>query len=75
FNPTTKIRFEIPGDGLVKLKVYNILGQEVATLVDKPLLAGRYAVDFDGSNLSSGVYIYRISANGFTESKKMILTK
>ncbi len=75
FNPTTKIEFDVRESGFVKLKVYNMLGQEVANLVNKPLATGRYSVDFNGSNLASGVYIYRMEVNGFAQSKKMILTK
>jgi len=75
FNPSTNIIFEIPQDGLVKLKVYNILGQQVATLVNKPLLSGRYSVDFNGANYASGLYIYKLEVNGFVEAKKMVLTK
>jgi len=57
------------------LKVYNSLGQQVAKLVDKQQSSGRYEVNFNAENLASGIYLYRITANGFTAVKKMILTK
>jgi len=75
FNPTTEISFSVPKEGFVSLKVFNILGQEVATLIDRQLSAGSYTTNFDASRLSSGTYIYQISANGFSASKKMLLMK
>ncbi len=75
FNPTTKISFSIPEAGLVQLKVYNLLGEEVATLSNEEKLPGRYEVVFDANNLSSGVYLYSIRAGNYTESRKMILLK
>jgi tetratricopeptide (TPR) repeat protein len=75
FNPTTTIRFQIPNDGVVSLKVFNMLGQEVATLVNEAQPAGSYSVPFDGSKLSSGVYIYTLKAGSFTASKKFLLIK
>jgi len=75
FNPVTKIRYEIPHQARVVLRVYNILGDEVATLVDKEQRAGRYEAEFRGENLASGVYFYRLQADRFVQSKKMILTK
>ncbi|MBS1551334.1 MAG: T9SS type A sorting domain-containing protein [Bacteroidetes bacterium] len=75
FNPATKIKFDLVKSGLVKLTVYDILGKEVATLVNENLSAGSYETDFDGSNLPSGVYFYRIETNEFTQAKKMILNK
>ena len=75
FNPTTVINFSIPQSGLVTLKVYNILGQEVRTIVNKEMSAGTYKVDFNASDLSSGVYIYTIKSGSFTASKKMMLLK
>ena len=81
FNPTTKIRFEIPlsrgmseGRGVL-LVVYDILGREVATLVNEQLKPGTYEVDFEGGKYSSGVYYYKLVAEGFVETKKMILIK
>ena len=75
FNPSTTIKYSIPEDGFVTLAVYNLLGEEVATLVNSIQKAGRYEVGFDGSELSSGVYIYRIETTNFTSSKKLMLMK
>ncbi|MCB0749826.1 MAG: T9SS type A sorting domain-containing protein, partial [Ignavibacteriae bacterium] len=76
FNPTTKIDFAILRGSNVKLTVYDMLGREVTTLVNKFLSSGTYTVDFDGANLSSGVYFYRIEVeNNFSDIKKMILVK
>ncbi len=83
FNPTTNIQFILPEDAIVTLKVYNILGQEVATLASKELFTeGMNDVEFDASRLSSGVYFYQISVDGvgenagkFTQVKKMVLMK
>jgi hypothetical protein len=75
FNPTTKIRFNVPIAGFVSLKVYDVLGRQVATLVNERKLPGTYEVIFDASKLSSGLYFYRMATNRFTETKKMILTR
>jgi hypothetical protein len=75
FNPTTTISYQIPTDGFVTLKVYDVLGKEVATLVNGPKTSGRYNVQFDGSSLSSGIYFYKISAGDYTNTKKLILMK
>jgi len=75
FNPVTKINFAIPKSGLVTLKVYDVLGREVSTLVNEIKNAGIYKVDFNASNLSSGMYFYKVSVNGFTDVKKMMLIK
>ena len=75
FNPTTNIRFAIPDAGLVTLKIYNLLGQEVTTLVNEYKNAGTYNVDFNAVNLSSGVYFYQINAGNYSDTKKMILMK
>ncbi len=75
FNPSTQINYNVGEGGLVNLKVYNILGIEVATLVSEYKPAGNYQVSFDGNDLSSGVYIYRLSVNEFTNTRKMILEK
>ena len=82
FNPTTKIKYQIPKSGNVTLKIYDILGAEVATLVNEFQAEGRYEINFNASghsgtvrNLASGVYIYKLQANEFTQSKKMILIK
>jgi len=80
FNPSTKIAFRLAIDSKVSLKVFDILGQEVATLVNTNLVAGAHNVNFDASSINSGVYLYRIEATGidgtnFVDVKKMILTK
>ena len=75
FNPTTNIEFAIAKSEHVTLKVFNILGQEVATLVNKQLSAGSYKVDFDASQLSSGMYIYKLESGSNSVAKKMMLMK
>ena len=75
FNPSTQIDFSIPQQSNVQLKVYNTLGQLVATLVNGNLSAGMHSVNFDARNLASGLYIYRLSAGNFTSVKKMMLLK
>jgi hypothetical protein len=76
FNPTTTIEFRTPAAGRVTLEVFNVLGQKVATLMNNELVAaGKHAVTFDAKNLSSGMYIYRMTANGFVSQRKMMLVK
>jgi hypothetical protein len=80
FNPSTKIAFRLAVDSKVSLKIFDVLGQEVASLVNGNLVAGGHSVDFNASSLNSGVYLYRIEATGidgsnFVDVKKMILTK
>jgi len=75
FNPATMIEFAIPNDNFVSLKVYDALGKEVANLVNQEMAAGYYTVNFDGSNLGSGVYFYRIESAEFVQTKKMLLIK
>jgi len=75
FNPSTTIHYQIPQDGIVTLKIYDILGSEVATLVNEEKVVGKYEVNFNASALASGVYIYKIQAGSFINSKKMILLK
>ncbi len=80
FNPSTKIEFSLAIDSKVNLKVFDVLGQEVVTLINTDLVAGAHNINFDASNLNSGVYFYRLEAQGvngatFTLTRKMILTK
>jgi subtilisin-like proprotein convertase family protein len=75
FNPVTKINFEIPKQGLVSLRVYDVLGREVKSLINEVKAPGTYSVDFNGTDLSSGVYFYRLESNGFSDIKKMMLIK
>jgi hypothetical protein len=75
FNPSTKINYSLPVEGFVTLDVYNSIGQKVATLVNETKTAGNYTVNFDASDLTSGIYFYKINAGSFTETKKMILLK
>ena len=75
FNPTTQISFALPKPENVTIKVYNTLGQRVATLINKRLKAGNHEVEFNPQNLSSGIYFYRIEAGEFQDVKKMILIR
>ena len=75
FNPSTTIAFDLPKSTKVTLKVFNILGEEVATLVSDRPSAGSYSYEWDASSLASGVYIYRLQADGFVQTRKMILMK
>lgn len=80
FNPSTKIDFTIPNKAHVRLDIYNLLGREVATLINSKLAAGNYVVDWDGRdnkgvNVASGIYFYRMASDDYSESKKMILLK
>jgi len=75
FNPVTNINFSLPKDGLVTLKVYDILGKEVITLVNENKQAGNYRVDFNGSNFASGMYFYKIESGSFVQTRRMILLK
>ncbi|MBI5729940.1 MAG: T9SS type A sorting domain-containing protein [Ignavibacteriales bacterium] len=75
FNPTTNIKFSIPEQGFVSLKIYNTLGQEVATLLNEYKSAGTYQVDFNAAKLSSGMYVYTLSSGNYRISKKMLLMK
>jgi hypothetical protein len=75
FNPSTKIRYQLPYESKVVIKIYNILGSEVMELLNEQKEAGLYEVKYDASKLSSGVYIYSIQAGEFLESRKMILMK
>lgn len=75
FNPTTNISFSIPISGNVTIKVFDILGREVTTVLNKSMSAGQYSVPFNAVNLESGVYIYQIQSNNFVDAKKMMLVK
>lgn len=80
FNPTTKLSFALPRDAHVRMTVFNVLGQEVRTLVDKEMTAGTHDVTWDGRNgdggqVSSGIYFYRINADNFSATKKMMMLK
>ena len=75
FNPTTQIRYRISDIGYLKLSVFDILGREVAVLVNEKKAPGSYEVKFDGSNLASGVYLYRLKAGSFVETRRLCLIK
>ncbi|HVO74134.1 MAG TPA: CotH kinase family protein [Ignavibacteriaceae bacterium] len=75
FNPSTQIKYSLPKSGFVSLKVYNILGQEVRTLFEGYQSSGNYILTFDGSGLASGVYLYRLIAENYVETKKLVLLK
>ncbi|NWF89618.1 MAG: T9SS type A sorting domain-containing protein [Ignavibacteriaceae bacterium] len=75
YNPTTKISYQLSVDVPVTLQVYDLLGREVATLVNEEKQTGNYEVQFDASNLSSGVYLYKITMNDFTKTMKMMVVK
>ena len=75
FNSSTKIKYQIPFQSTVSLKVYDILGNEIATLVNEVEPAGKYEVGFTENNLPSGIYFYTLQAGNYTQTKKMILLK
>ena len=75
FNPTTKIKYNLSKEAKVSLKIFDVLGREITTLVDTKQISGHYEVNFDASKLASGVYIYRMIAGDFVQSRKMILMK
>ncbi|MEO8664828.1 MAG: S8/S53 family peptidase [Ignavibacteria bacterium] len=75
FNPATKINFSIPKQGLVSLKIYDVLGKEVMTLVNEQKPAGNYEINFNGANFASGVYFYKLESGEFSNIKRMILLK
>jgi len=75
FNPATTINYQIPKASNVQIKVYDVLGKEVAELVNEKKEPGRYNVQFDASNLPSGLYFYRMQAGKFSEVRKMLLMK
>jgi len=75
FNPTTKISYKLNKEGFVSLKVYNLVGQVVGDLVDEQQVPGSYEVEFDASNLTTGVYLYKLQVNGYTSVKRMTVLK
>ena len=75
FNPATEIKFNLPKDVNVSIKVYDMIGNGLVKLVEEYKKAGSYSIDFNGTNLASGVYFYRIQAGDLVQSKKMILVK
>jgi photosystem II stability/assembly factor-like uncharacterized protein len=75
FNPTTNIKYKIAKSGLVTIKVYNILGKEIQTLVNEKQETGTYEVTFYGNNLASGIYFYKLQAGDFTQTRKMLMIK
>ena len=75
FNPTTAINYQLPITNYVKLSVYDLLGNEVAILVNARQIAGKYSIKWDASNYPSGVYFCKLSVGNFSETKKMVLIK
>jgi len=75
FNPVTKIKYSVPQRSFVTLKVFDLLGKEIAILVNEEKSIGNYEIEFNGSNLSSGVYLYKLQTRDFTDTKKLILLK
>ena len=75
FNPSTRIEYAVPKSGIVSLRVFDMLGREVAVLVDGSVEAGWYSVNFNAQNLSSGVYLYRLEVGGSSVTKRLVLVK
>ena len=75
FNPSTTIKYELPKSSIVRLSVFDMLGREVAMLVNERRESGVYEVKFDGSGLASGVYLYRVKAGDFVQSRKLLLLR
>lgn len=75
FNPSTKIDFSLPNSTNVELKIFDVLGREVYTLLNEEFAAGNYSVDFNASELPSGMYFYKLTSGEFSEVKKMVLIK
>lgn len=75
FNPATSISFELPNESYTTLKIYDLLGREIMTLVSGKLQAGKYKYQWDANNLSSGVYFYRLQSGNYNETKKLVLLR
>ena len=75
FNPVTTIKFYLPKNSVVSLKIYNILGEEITTLISAPLLSGFHRYQWDATKFASGIYLYQLQAQNYTETKKMFLIK
>ena len=75
FNPSTKISFKIPQTSIVQIKVYDVLGNEISSLINEEKPAGQYELTFDGTDLPSGVYFYQLKVGDFVLTKKMLLLK
>lgn len=75
FNPSTTIKYSLPEDGKVHIKIYDITGREIRTIVNEVKTSGNYLVEFKTSGLSSGIYFYRIHAGDFIQTPKMVLVK
>ena len=75
FNPVTRIQYSLPSNGNVVMQVYDTRGREIATLIDEVKSAGKHEVEFNASNIPSGIYYYRLRMNGYTATNKMIVLK
>ncbi len=75
FNPSTNIQFALPQSGYITLEIYSVTGERVDVLISEELNAGKYNYEWNGSNLTSGIYFYRLNAGSFVETRKMILLK
>jgi len=75
FNPTTTISFNLPSKSFVALKIFDLLGREIATIVSEEMSAGNYSRTWNAAKMSSGIYFYRLQAGSFTETKKLVLLK
>ena len=75
FNPTTNISFILPSKLFVSLKIFDVIGREVATIVSEEMSAGSYSKQWNAANISSGIYFYRLQAGSFTETKKLVLLR
>jgi hypothetical protein len=75
FNPTTLIKYQLPVDGNIKIRLYNSIGEEIRTLVNEDKPAGIYEFQFNSTGIASGIYYYRIDSGNFTDTKKLIVLK